>query len=321
MVDGLQRYLLYIICMTRPLDRLTLLNTFVRIADAGSISAAARDLGLSQPSASRQLAELENRLHTHLVRRNTHALSLTDAGLALLGEARIMLDSWEALEEKYVRGDQELQGALKIVAPIALGQLSLAQIACEFQLDYPQVTLNWILEDRPIRFSEVGCDLWIRVGSVPDDTLIVRELATIDRLLVCTPELKASHRSLSQPKQLSSVGLVALTPYEGGELILKNSKEDSIKISPPIRMATTNIVALKQAVLMGIGMAVLPRWFIEDELKNKSLVEVNPLWRAATLVVNIAYLPGRHQPLRLRAFINSLHEKVPRIQGLSAGNS
>ncbi|MEO0352958.1 MAG: LysR family transcriptional regulator [Cyanobacteria bacterium P01_A01_bin.15] len=82
--------------MSKSLDRLTLLDTFVRIADAGSISAAARDLGLSQPSASRQLAELESRFKTQLMRRTTHDLSLSAAGAELLADARQLLDQWEA---------------------------------------------------------------------------------------------------------------------------------------------------------------------------------------------------------------------------------
>ena len=92
-------------CMSKSLDRLSLLQTFVRIADAGSISAAARDLGLSQPSVSRQLAELESRFKAQLMRRTTHDLSLTTAGAELLADARRLLDEWEALEEKHLEAE------------------------------------------------------------------------------------------------------------------------------------------------------------------------------------------------------------------------
>ncbi|MEM9803673.1 MAG: LysR family transcriptional regulator, partial [Cyanobacteria bacterium P01_D01_bin.56] len=150
--------------MSKSLDRLTLLSTFVRIADAGSISAAARDLELSQPSASRQLAELESRFKAQLMRRTTHSLTLTEAGKDLLTDARRLLDDWEALEEKHLDAQKTPQGQLKVIAPIALGQLYLLDMAIQFQQQYPLISLSWHLEDRPIRFAEVGCDCWIKIG-------------------------------------------------------------------------------------------------------------------------------------------------------------
>ena len=145
--------------MSKSLDRLTLLETFVRIADTGSLSAAARDLGLSQPSVSRQLADLEKRLKTQLIRRNTHGLSLTETGLELLSDARQLTRAWDAVEERYLGAEEIIKGKLKVVAPVALGQSHLARFASEFQLAYPSVNLSWQLEDAAIRFTEVGCEV------------------------------------------------------------------------------------------------------------------------------------------------------------------
>ncbi|MEO0887430.1 MAG: LysR family transcriptional regulator, partial [Cyanobacteria bacterium J06648_10] len=142
--------------MSKSLDRLTLLETFIRIADAGSISAAARDLGLSQPSVSRQLAELESRFKAQLMRRTTHELSLTEAGAQLLSDARQLLDDWEALEEKHLDSGETLRGRLRVVAPVALGQLHLIDIALQFQQQHPLISLSWQLQDDDIRFAEAG---------------------------------------------------------------------------------------------------------------------------------------------------------------------
>ncbi|MDJ0653354.1 MAG: LysR family transcriptional regulator [Xanthomonadales bacterium] len=302
--------------MSKPLDRLTLLETFVRIADAGSISAAARDLGLSQPSASRQLAELEARLKTQLIRRNTHSLALTEAGVALLADARSMLDSWEALEETHLSGQGEIRGTLKVVAPIGLGQLQLARLAWRFQLEHPQVSLNWLLDDEPIRFSELGCDCWIKVGPVPDDTLIVKPLGRVERLLVGSAEFAALHRLPGTPKAVEKRSLVALAPFEGGTIPLTGPKGARANIEPPLRLSSNNIVAVKEAVAMGLGMAVLPRWFIHDELEHGTFVDVLPKWRAPSLTIYVAYLPGRHQPRRLRAFLEYVVAQVPGIPGI-----
>lgn len=301
--------------MSKPLDRITLLETFVRIADTGSISAAARDIGLSQPSASRQLAELESRLKTQLMRRTTHSLALTDAGADLLADARLLLDSWEALEEKHLAGEMEIQGRLKVVAPIALGQTHLARIAWQFQQNHPGVTITWQLEDQPIRFAEVGCDCWIKVGAVPDDTLVVRRLGSVERLLVASRGFVRKHGLPTTPKQAERLPLVALEPFEGGKIPLHQGKQ-ATTIRPDAQMQTNNIFALKEAMQMGLGMAVMPSWFIADELANGELVDLVPDWRAPSLDIHVAYLPGRHQTLRLKRFLETIEKAVPEIAGI-----
>ena len=301
--------------MTKPLDRLALLETFVRIADAGSISAAARNLGVSQPTASRQLAELETRLRTQLARRNTHSLALTEAGIELLGEARLLLDRWEALEERYLSGASDLVGSLKVVAPVALGQRELARIAWRFQSAHPGIALTWLLEDRPVRFAEVGCDCWIKVGAVPDDTLVVRELGVVERLLVAA---RGHFQVADTPGAVGGQPFVALEPFEGDRIPLHDARGSTVSLSPPVRISTNNIAALKEAVLTGLGVAVMPRWFVAAELAAGELIDILPGWRAPTLPVRAAYLAGRYRPRRLRAFVDLLEESVPGIEGVAA---
>ncbi len=301
--------------MSKPLDRLTLLHTFVRIVDAGSISAAAKDLGITQPSASRHLAELEERLKSQLVRRNTHGLALTESGAELLKDARAMLDAWETLKEKHTNTEQTIQGKLKVIAPVALGQVHLARILAKFQLDYPLVSVNWELEDRAIRFSEIGCDCWIKVGPVPDDTLVVKKLGSVERILVASKgfvDKRGMPKNLSQVKTYDAIGL---SPFEGGNIPLSNTRGKTVYLKPALKTTTNNIFALKELVMMGLGMAVMPKWFIDDELSNKQLINLLPKWQAPALDVHIAYLPARYQPLRLRAFTQLIINEFSCIPG------
>ena len=119
-VDEYYDYLLFLLRMGKTLDRLTLLETFIRIAERGSISAAASDLGLSQPSASRQLAELETRFGLQLIRRTTHSMALTAAGQALLRDAREIVSAWNSIEERHGLAGGLVKGPLRVVAPVAL---------------------------------------------------------------------------------------------------------------------------------------------------------------------------------------------------------
>ncbi|MEM6810809.1 MAG: LysR family transcriptional regulator [Pseudomonadota bacterium] len=304
--------------MSKPLDRLTLLETFVRIAEAGSISAAARDLGLSQPSASRQLSELETRFQTQLAHRTTHTLTLTSAGQGLLADARTLIGQWQALEERHLKSATDLQGPIKVVAPVALGQTALTRIAACFQEAHPGVHIEWLLDDAPIRFSEIGCDCWIRVGSVPDDTLVVRQLGRVSRLLVAAPSLLRQGSNRRRPDSVATTALIALSPYEAGAIPLHRGNQPPVTISPPVRMQTNNIFALKASVLAGLGMGVMPHWFVDEDLKAGRLVDVLPAWRAPQLPIHIAYASDRYQSARLRAFIEVLTTRVPEISGIDA---
>lgn len=301
--------------MSKPLDRLALLETFVRIADRGSISRAARDLGLSQGSASRQLKDLEDRLGVQLVRRTTHSLALTQAGLELLGDARDLVARWGALEERHAGDGEVLQGPLRVVAPVAFGQLQLVDIAISFQLAHPGVALDWRLEDEPIRFAEVGCDCWIKVGPVPDEGLIVRRLARVERMLACTPEV-AARLAQAGPGGVEDLPFVTLSPFEGTKIRLSRDDGTSLDVQAASVLSTNNIMALRRSVVRGLGAAVMPRWFIADELARGTLVDLLPGWRAATLDLNVAFLPARRQPRRLSAFLEALAERVGAIPGL-----
>lgn len=304
--------------MSKSLDRLTLLQTFVRIADAGSISAAARDLGLSQPSVSRQLAELEARFQTQLIRRTTHSLSLTEAGVELLLDGRRLLDAWEALEEKHVETSEILRGGLKVVAPIALGQLHLMNIALQFQQQHPLVSFSWQLQDGDLRFSEVGCDCWIKIGPVLDNSLQVESLGEVERIVVATPKAIAPLKPVKTPKDLANISFIALDPFEGRRIPLQNSLGKKIVITPPVRMSTNSIFALHRATLAGLGLSVMPRWLIQTELESGQLIDLLPEWRAPKLAIRLAYLPGRRQPKRLRSFLEAIRAAVPLIPGVKA---
>ncbi len=301
--------------MSKQLDRLTLLNTFIRIAENGSISRAARDLGLSQPSVSRQLVELESRLKTQLIRRTTHSLALTESGAELLTDAKALLDNWERVEEKYLGGEQQVKGHIKVVAPVALGQIYLARIAANFLKKYPEITLSWILEDEPIRFAEIGCDCWIKIGSVPDTTLIVKQIGKVIRIVVGSTRLTKGQK-FSTPQDALHLPLIALDPFEGKHIPLTYDSFTKMVFNPKVCMSTNNIFASKEAALMGLGVAVLPRWFIEREIAENKLIDILPKWQAPTLDIHLAYFPNRHQPKRLRFFLDFITEQLKLVDGI-----
>lgn len=287
--------------MTDRFDRLTLLQTFIRIAERGSLSAAARDLGTSQPSVSRQMAALETRLGVVLARRTTHEVALTPDGVALLADARRLLMDWEAIEERHMARD-ELMGIVRVVAPVGLGQNLFMAAAAQFMKDHPAVSIDWKLKDNVIRFAEEGCDCWLKIGEIPDSSLVVRPLAQVERLVVATPDFMAAHQGVA----LESLAWLTLGPFEGNRIRLFDQDSNALAFAVNPRMASDNIFALREAVLHGLGAAIMPRWFVAHYLDTGQLVDVAPDLRAAALPINLAIAAGAKRPARVEQFCQTI---------------
>ncbi|MEL6662815.1 MAG: LysR family transcriptional regulator [Pseudomonadota bacterium] len=287
--------------MSKSLDRLSLLTTFVRIAERGSISAAAKDLGLSQASASRHLSELEARIGAVLIERTTHSLSLTEAGYAALEDARNLLNGWSALTERFEAHD-ELKGTLRVIAPIALGQIHMIDAVLDWQSEHPNLNINWQLDDTDINLAETGADVWIRIGQPKDDRLIVRESAQVERLVVAHPSLIADSKTID-PRSLEHVPAVSLLPFEGAQIPLASSDNVELMITAESKFVTNNIFAALHATRKGVGYAVLPKWLVAKDIQHGDLIDVLPKWRAPALTVTACYLPSRRQSRALNAFL------------------
>ncbi|WP_195819299.1 LysR family transcriptional regulator [Roseobacter sp. MH60115] len=289
--------------MSTRFDRLALLETFVRIAERQSLSGAARDLGTSQPSVSRQLAALESRLGVVLVRRTTHDVTLTPDGSALLVDARRMLGEWEAIEDRHSKDDAP-KGTIRVIAPVALGQGLFVKAAAKFMKDNPNITIDWRLRDDAIRFAEEGCDCWLKIGPVLDDTLVVRELARVERLVVGTPECLARHAGID----LEAMPWLTLGPFEGNRIELFDRNETPLLFSVTPKMASDNIFAIYEAAMQGVGIAIMPRWFVASDLEDGMLIDAAPDLRAARLPVNLALASGTKRPARVEQFCNAVHD-------------
>lgn len=152
--------------MSSKIDRIELMRLFVRIAETRPLSGAGRALGISQPSSSRQLKQLEVLLGVQLVQRSTHDLVLTDAGEQFLPVASQLLNLGEGATETARLSRDEYRGPIRVAVPVAIGQTILADIAAHFLLEHRGITLDWRLIDEPGDLSAGGYDLWIKAGPI-----------------------------------------------------------------------------------------------------------------------------------------------------------
>jgi DNA-binding transcriptional LysR family regulator len=292
----------------KALDRFEFMRLFVRIAETGTLSAAAQSLSISQPTASRLLKQLEQLVGAQLVRRSTHELTLTDSGNHFLEDARAMLAHWETSLDTLRNERRELTGLIRVAVPVAVGQNILATIASRFLVRHPAVTLDWRLTDEPGDLVAGGYDLCLRVGPIRQLDLIVRHLWRIDRTIVAAKGFAA----VAYPKALEDLPSVMLFTFVPDEVSLTGprNRKATLKIKPAFK--TDNVYAAIEAVREGVGYAILPYWPIQDDLDAGGLVEVCPDWHPPEVYLSVVYPPSRYRPLPISAFVDYLRTELPK---------
>lgn len=287
-------------------EDLALLRAFVAIVECGSISGGARRLRLSQPGLSRKLRTLEERCGTALLRRDTHRMSLTETGRRLLVDATSILAQTEEAERRLRDDHMTLSGQLRLFATVDMGQFIVTRLVSQFLQRHPKVTARLALTNRPLHMIQEGCDVGILPGKITDDSVIARPAGKIALQLTASPALVKSRPAVRNVAQLKSWPWVSLEGsqfWSARELTLRSDgKEETLRISPSL--LAEGVTSVREAVRMGLGVAVLPNWLIEDDLRSGALVPVLPRWRPAELSVHVVYAGQRVLPARVSAFID-----------------
>jgi DNA-binding transcriptional LysR family regulator len=250
------------------------MTTFVRIADMGSITRAARSLGLSLPMASRHLRWLEQELGTSLVNRTTRQLHLTDAGQEFATRARALLLGLEDAKQALQPGPS-LAGHVVVTAPNALGTYQLSSIMPSLAARHPRLRVELRLEDRAVDLVKEGVDLAIRACAPPDHaSLVAWELATYRRVVCAAPSFLARHGAV---ESLAALAVAPCVLHGCGPAVWNFETPEgpkSITVNGPL--CTNNVVIIRDAILAGVGAAWLPDYVIGDELRDGRLVRLLP---------------------------------------------
>jgi len=293
-------------------QRLDLLQTFVRIVEAGSLSAAAAQLQTTQPTVSRRLQALERSLGLQLLQRSTHAMKLTEDGQRCYERARELLGRWEAFDEDLRGPADAVEGHLRVQAPHAFGQSLLMAPVVEFLKRYPRVTLEWLLDDRTPNFVAEDIDCAIHVGEIGDPALVAIRLWDVPRIVVAAPSLLHGRPLPRHPAELEDLPWLALHTYYRHEVTLR-PLDGGAPFRLPIRprLSTDSLFALRTAALDGLGTCVASAWALTDDVAHGRLLHLTPHWQTAPLPVQLLYPPTRFPPLRLRRFIDAMRHALP----------
>lgn len=293
-------------------DRIALLRTFVDIAEAGSLSAAADRSDTTQPTVSRRLRSLEEGLGVRLLDRTTHSMRPTPDGERCLVRARELLREWDLFEEDLRGASVEPEGVLRVVVPHAFGQERLVGPLAVFLRRFPKVRVEWMLRDALPDFVSEGVDCALHLGEVRDPNLVAVKLVDVPRIAVAAPSLLGSGPLPVHPRDLERLPWLSFRGYYRDGIELRHGASGrKHHLSFSVCMGTDNIYALRAAAVAGLGACVGSAWLLAEALGRGELVHLLSGWQAVPLPLHLVYPYSRQLPARLRRFAEVVRELVP----------
>lgn len=298
------------------MDQLTLLRSFVRVAERGSFSAVAREFHTSQPVISRQIAALEDRLGVRLIQRTTRRLSLTEDGHVFLDHARAVIEAMEAAEESVGRTRQSPSGEVRVGVPTAVGMYLAARLP-EFFARFPDLSIDLKMRDGPFALIEEGLDLAISITESTHASVITRRIGSARSVVVAAPSYLAEHGVPATPDDLLDHECIVYTRpgIERNWRFMTPSGEKVITVHGKFHADSSE--AVRRASRAGLGIAMLPRLSTADDLSKGRLTPLLEAFAPASVGL-YALLPSRrHVPPRTRALLDFLVrdiEEAPLLQ-------
>jgi DNA-binding transcriptional LysR family regulator len=290
-----------------------LMITFVRIVEAGSVSAAATRLGVDKGSVSRQLGSLEDMLGVRLLNRTTRSLSLTDVGQVVLDRARRVLAEVENAGSEAESFRASPSGVLSVSTSVAFGRTQIVPYMAPFMARYPDIEVNLCLQDRHTDLVEEGMDVVLRLCDQPPDALVAHRLSTIGYVLVAEPQLAAELPPLKEPQDLANVPCLFYS-YRKRETSWKFRRGPEFTTVPVrSRIAVNSSDAVRSLALDGLGVALLPQFAVAKDLRERVLVPVLPGYEPQGNLGSSLYAlhaPSRLVPPKVRSFIKFLKEEL-----------
>jgi DNA-binding transcriptional LysR family regulator len=290
-------------------DRLQELAVFVRAAESGSFSKAARELGLSQPSVSRIIGELETRLGVKLLLRTTRSITVTDAGALFLTRAREVLADIEHAEDA-ARGVDSLRGTLHVAMPVVYGTRNIIPRLPKFLKLHPLLRVELSVADERQNLVVEGTDVAIRLGPLNDSGFGARKLATMSRFLVAAPSYLAERGTPKTPADLAShdcifgPGLFGRTTWS----FTRNGTETSVDVRG--RITTDSGSGVFASVLAGLGIAMTSPVMAGPEIETGALVPLLKSYRLAPVDVYAVFPAGPRPSTKVRALVDFLAEEL-----------
>jgi DNA-binding transcriptional LysR family regulator len=290
------------------MDRVLSLTVFRRVAELRSFSAAARELGLSNGAVSKHVAALEERVRARLLLRTTRRVSLTAAGETYLARCQQILDDLDELDQHVADATTTLRGTLRINVPLSFGLLYISPLLPDMIARWPELDLEVTLTDQAVDLVGEGVDVALRITrALPDTTtLIAHRLAQVDYVVCATPAYLKRHGTPRTPADLASHNCLTL----GGSpwVFSAGGKQQRLELSGNLRI--NNSLVIRDVLLAGLGIGLLPRFYVHEQLRTKQLRAVLRDHAIPPAHAYALYARQRHLSAKIRAFVDYLREQL-----------
>jgi DNA-binding transcriptional LysR family regulator len=287
------------------MDRLRLMEVFVAVNEAGSFAAAAARLRMSPPAVTRVVSALEDRLGARLLNRTTRSLGLTEAGARYLEGARRLLAEFEAAERAAVGEAAAATGHLTVAASLAFGRMHVAPVLAAFLRAEPRLAASLLLADRLVNLVEEGIDIAVRIGALPDSTLVARRIGETRRILLASPGYLAERGEPARPEELRRHDIIAFTglmPAREWRHLGGDGRPAAIALSP--RLEVNDAAAALAAAERGDGITPAFCYMARPLLAAGRLVRVLDRHAPPAVPIQLVYPHARLLAPKIRAFID-----------------
>ena len=286
------------------MDRLDAVSTYLAVVDTGGFAPAARKLKVSPPMVTRAVAELEQRLGVRLLTRTTRVVRVTEAGARYAEDCRRILAEVHEAEQAATGAHGTPRGLLTITAPALFGRMFITPVVTEFLGRHPAVDVACWFVDRIVNLVDEGVDVAVRIGALPDSSLLATRIGQVRRVVCAAPSYLARHGAPRVPGELARHTVISaggVTPSLEWRL-RENGTPRTVKLRP--RLVTTTNDAALAAALAGFGVTQLLSYQVAQHLADGSLQAVLTEFEPAALPIHLVHREGRYTAPKVRAFLD-----------------
>ena len=290
------------------MDRMAAMEVFIRVVDAGSFSAAAKQLRLGQPAVSKTIAQLEERLGVRLLLRSTQGLTPTEAGRNFYDRAKRSIEEADEAELAARGAGAALSGRLRISAAVTFARIHVIPCLPAFLAEHPALDIDVVLDDRNIDLIEAGVDLALRMGDLADSALTARRIGQSPRRVVGTPAYFKAKGTPHTPADLVAHQAVVYDQGGGGTswTFRKGAAETSVTVDGHVRVSAAE--GVREGVFASLGLAIGSEWMFMPELKSGAVKSVLNDWTLPKLNLWAVFPTGRQASAKARAFASYIEK-------------
>ncbi|UUX48507.1 LysR family transcriptional regulator [Nisaea acidiphila] len=291
------------------LENLTGLVVFAKVVEEGGFSKAASSLGISKSSVSKQVSALEDHLGTRLLNRTTRRFSLTESGTLLYERCQRIVAEVDAAEREAGSLQSNPSGRLRVTTGMSFGRLHLAKVLPDFLFEYPDLSVDLVLNDRRVDLVEEGYDVALRIGKLEDSSLIARKLCPSNQVTVASPGYLSKRGEPKHPDELAGHEHLAYSYHNEGLswTYRTEGKAHQVRIEP--RIFANNGDAILTMAEQGAGIAQMPTFIAADSIRAGRLKPILREFEMAPYNLYALYPHARNLPLKVRVFVDFLRRR------------